>query len=186
MSEDFWRHLEHFLVPISRCVLPNIVPWPVHVVFLWKSEMGEGYIKPAISYKLAGFLEVSSPYLNCCTYIYCDYMMTMAMMKTMMTMTTTMMMMMTDKHQNGTLFKRKYSIRQIHTLSFKKPTVRVTSEFLGLAETWASSGKSPMTMTLVRSYQSMKNKTLLNYKHLILLVDPHAFWMLLIFSPFSI
>ena len=40
----------------------------------------------------------------------------------------------------------------IRTFSFKKPTVRVTSEFFGLDETLASSGKSPITMTPVRSY----------------------------------
>ena len=51
----------------------------------------------------------------------------------------------------------KGSIKQIRTLSFKKPTVRVTSEFLGLDETLASSGRSPMTMMLVRSYQDTKN-----------------------------
>ena len=50
------------------------------------------------------------------------------------------------------------SIRQIHTLSFNKPTVRVTSAFLGLAETSASSGRSPMTITLVRSYCKPRNK----------------------------
>ena len=46
--------------------------------------------------------------------------------------------------------------RYFPTLSFKKPTVRTTSGFLGLDETWVSSGRSPITITLVRSCSQLR------------------------------